>query len=113
MAPEALMHQYSTKSDVWSFGIFLWEMWTGQRPHNGRPLLDLAIDIRDNHIHPEIPKGCDPTLASIMEKCWKVDPNERYEFPFSFDVVTKQLLFSSHSPTFSDIVQMLREANAK
>jgi predicted Ser/Thr protein kinase len=80
MSPEALGQQlYSTKSDVWSFGLILCEIVTHEEPHQHEDLINVAIKIRDEAFTPAIPESCPPLLREIMEMCWKKDPNERPE----------------------------------
>jgi len=81
MAPENFHQRYSSKSDVWSFGIVLYEIVAGKPPHeNYHDLFDLALKIRDHHLRPEIPENCDSGLAEIMEMCWRPNPADRPTF---------------------------------
>jgi predicted Ser/Thr protein kinase len=78
MAPESLKDRsYSTKSDVWSYGILLWELAAGREPHDEEDQLSIAIKIRDQGFVPVIPDNCDPALRHVMEMCWKMSPAER------------------------------------
>ncbi len=78
MAPEALGKQlYSTKSDVWSFGMILFEIVAHEEPHVHEDLISVAIKIRDEGYVPNIPNDCPPALRQVMQMCWKMDPNER------------------------------------
>ncbi len=80
MAPEALGEQlYSTKSDVWSFGMILYEIVAHQEPHVSEDLIGIAIKIRDKGYTPIIPNDCPPVLRQVMQMCWKLDPKERPE----------------------------------
>jgi serine/threonine protein kinase len=46
-APESLKSsQYSSKSDVWSFGILCWEVLLGEEPHLNSDPLAIGIEIR-------------------------------------------------------------------
>jgi tRNA A-37 threonylcarbamoyl transferase component Bud32 len=80
MAPEALGKQlYSTKSDVWTFGLVLYEIVARQEPHASDDLFNVGLKIRDEGYTPEVPKTCPPVLHQIMQMCWKVDPEQRPE----------------------------------
>jgi len=78
MAPECFLQRYSSKSDVWSFGVVLYEMLTGTVPHRGADLHQLSIAIRDRGITPTpIPSDCDRGLVEIMKSCWAFEPADR------------------------------------
>lgn len=80
MAPESLRdHTYSTKTDVFSFGILVWEIITnGLVPHADMENLgELAIRRRDEGLVPEIPANAPAILVEICRKCWAMDPKER------------------------------------
>ena len=81
MAPECFHQKYSSKSDVWSFGIVLYEMMAGIVPHRGADLHQLAVAIRDTGVTPgPIPADADRGLVEIMKSCWAADPAERPTF---------------------------------
>jgi len=86
MAPEAIKnHQYSTLTDIWSFGIVIWEIITcGETPHAGTDSVEATIQIRDNFLTPPVPPDTDPTLAVLMKQCWYKDPDMR---PTAKDIV--------------------------
>lgn len=81
LAPESLYAQvYTTQSDVWSFGIVLWEIVTlGAPPYPGVPperLYNLLIA----GYRMDRPEGCSDELYAVMQKCWKADPTDRPVF---------------------------------
>ncbi|XP_033733693.1 proto-oncogene tyrosine-protein kinase receptor Ret-like [Pecten maximus] len=81
LAPESLYAQiYTTQSDVWSFGIVLWEIVTlGAPPYPGIPperLYNLLIA----GYRMDRPESCTDELYAVMQKCWKTDPSERPPF---------------------------------
>jgi predicted Ser/Thr protein kinase len=87
MAPESLKSQaYSVKSDVWSYGILVWEIAAGSEPHMEEDQLVVIVKIRDSGFTPAIPPNCDPALKEVMEMCWQLDPNNR---PTMEDVVAR------------------------
>ncbi|XP_041475093.1 macrophage colony-stimulating factor 1 receptor 1-like isoform X3 [Lytechinus variegatus] len=81
MAYEALLEgQYTMKSDVWSFGIVLWEIVTlGGVPYANKRESDVINELRD-HNRLEWPKHCSPELYDIMLRCWHRRPESRPTF---------------------------------
>merc|ERR1712117_237113 len=71
MAPESLYDNcYTTKSDVWSFGVLMWEIVTlGSTPYPGTPAATVMKSVRDG-FRLEKPPHCDRCLYNIMSRCW-------------------------------------------
>jgi hypothetical protein len=81
MAPESIeTGNYSKKSDVWTFAIVVYEIVARCEPHQNMDLIRVAIEIRQNGLTPKIPYQCPQKLRTLMEMCWKKDPNERPTF---------------------------------
>jgi len=81
MAPESLKNQvYSKKSDVWMFGILVYEIVSRQEPHINIDPKNVAILIRDNYLRPESPRDCPEKLKQLMEMCWNKQPEQRPSF---------------------------------
>jgi len=81
MAPESLSQgTYSKKSDVWSFGIVVYEIVARREPHTEVNPLEVGLLIRDQHLTPKIPINCPPILRTLMQLCWQADPNQRPSF---------------------------------
>uniref|UniRef100_A0A8D2J4D5 Tyrosine-protein kinase n=1 Tax=Varanus komodoensis TaxID=61221 RepID=A0A8D2J4D5_VARKO len=80
-APEALSHgRYSIKSDVWSFGILLYEIVTrGQNPYPGMSNSEVFHHVQKG-FKMHCPSNCPSLIYNIMCKCWKLDPRERPDF---------------------------------
>ncbi|CAH3141391.1 unnamed protein product [Porites evermanni] len=81
MAPEAIYEQiFTSKSDVWSYGIVMWEIATlGGSPY---PLLNNAEVmslLRTGH-RLEKPDLCSDNFYAFMMECWKQNPDERPSF---------------------------------
>ncbi|XP_047327539.1 uncharacterized protein LOC124931186 [Impatiens glandulifera] len=83
MAPELLSgksNMVSDKIDVYSFGIVMWELLTGEEPYADMHCASLIAGIVNNTLRPTIPTWCDPEWKSLMEGCWACDPTERPSF---------------------------------
>ncbi|XP_068740133.1 platelet-derived growth factor receptor alpha-like [Montipora capricornis] len=81
MAPEALYNsEYTTKSDVWSFGILLWELSTmGGNPYPGINNKELYNLLKTGY-RMEQPNTCSDKLFELVLTCWKDEPSERPTF---------------------------------
>ncbi|RZF38977.1 hypothetical protein LSTR_LSTR003720 [Laodelphax striatellus] len=90
MAIESFLHQiYTTQSDVWSFGVLLWEIVTlGGNPYPSVPTSQIFRLLKQGY-RMEQPSSCGKELYDIMLACWNTKPKER--------------------PTFSQLVQKIDE----
>ncbi|XP_059614456.1 uncharacterized protein LOC132260401 isoform X2 [Phlebotomus argentipes] len=81
MAPEALQyHIFSAETDVWAFGIVLWEIATlGCTPYPNLSGREVVRSVPAG-IRPEIPPDCRPELYHLMTKTWRKDPRQRPSF---------------------------------
>lgn len=88
MAPESLYDNlFTVKSDVWSFGILMWEIVTlGSTPYPGMAAAEVMKKVR-GETRLEKPEHCKRELYNIMFYCWEKDPVTR--------------------PTFTELVQSL------
>ena len=84
MATECFYGKFSEKTDVWSFGITLWEifMLARQQPFsqlsNQQVICD-AVRGPDRQLLPK-PEHCPPGVYEVMLRCWVYEPNERASF---------------------------------
>jgi len=95
MSPESLKtQQYSVKSDIWSFGILIYEIVARQEPHaNEVDQFEVAQLIRDQSLIPKISKEkiYSPVLKELMEKCWNQDPQKRPNFETICTILQQQV----------------------
>uniref|UniRef100_A0ABD2VSN9 WIF domain-containing protein n=1 Tax=Trichogramma kaykai TaxID=54128 RepID=A0ABD2VSN9_9HYME len=82
MALETLQHgQYSTASDSWSFGVFLWELATmGQQPYAEVDPFELTAFLRDGYRLSQ-PRPCPDELFALMAVCWLGPSRDRPTMP--------------------------------
>jgi serine/threonine protein kinase len=104
-APEIVRtpHAVTEKVDVFSFGVVMWELWTGKEPYEGVSYLQLMMQLADSEARPRppVPGTPDwdaagegpppPELApgwgALMQRCWAEAPEERP----AFKEITQQL----------------------
>ncbi|KAM7278066.1 hypothetical protein ACFE04_005200 [Oxalis oulophora] len=83
MAPELLngsSSKVSEKVDVFSFGIVLWEILTGEEPYANMHYGAIIGGIVNNTLRPPVPSYCDAEWKLLMEQCWAPDPVVRPSF---------------------------------
>ncbi|XP_017263147.1 tyrosine-protein kinase ABL1 isoform X3 [Kryptolebias marmoratus] len=80
-APESLAYNtFSIKSDVWAFGVLLWEIATyGMSPYPGIDLSQV-YELLQRDYRMERPEGCPEKVYELMTACWRWNPAERPTF---------------------------------
>ncbi|XP_059168757.1 tyrosine-protein kinase CSK-like [Physella acuta] len=80
-APESLRNNsFTNKSDMWSFGILLWEIYSfGRVPYPRIPLTDVVMHVEKGY-RMEAPEGCPAEIYAIMKEAWEMDPEKRPTF---------------------------------
>jgi len=93
MAPESLYDNiFTTKSDVWSFGILLWEIVTlGSTPYPGMSAQDVMKKVREG-FRLEKPEHCRRELFNLMYYCWSAEADARPGFGEIVETLEKLLL---------------------
>ncbi|KAK3554618.1 hypothetical protein QTP70_029682 [Hemibagrus guttatus] len=81
MAIESLFdHIYTTQSDVWSFGVLLWEIVTlGGNPYPGIAP-ERLFNLLKTGYRMEKPENCTEEMYSLMLRCWKQESDKRPTF---------------------------------
>ena len=93
MAPESIRDKTSTHaSDVWSFGILCWEVFSyGATPYPGKLAIETVAFVAAGGRMAR-PRGCPRAVYSVVQDTWEADPDNR--------------------PTFDETVSLLKEALA-
>ncbi|KAK9070758.1 hypothetical protein SSX86_011160 [Deinandra increscens subsp. villosa] len=92
LAPEIISGDPETvtetsMSNVFSFGMVVWEMLTGEAAYAALSPVQATVGIAACGLRPDIPKDCPQHLRSLLNKCWHSTPSKR--------------------PTFSEIISLL------
>ncbi|KAG3287700.1 muscle associated receptor tyrosine kinase, transcript variant X7 [Ictidomys tridecemlineatus] len=82
MPPESIFYnRYTTESDVWAYGVVLWEIFSyGLQPYYGMAHEEVIYYVRDGHIL-SCPENCPLELYNLMRLCWSKLPADRPSFP--------------------------------
>lgn len=81
MAPEVIkLSLFSKSSDVWSFGVLLWELLTGEVPYREIDALAVAYGVAMNKLTLPIPSTCPEPFVQLLGECWCSNPHARPSF---------------------------------
>ena len=79
IAPEILRgEEAGARSDIWSLGVTLFEMSTGNRPFRGQTAFELTSEILREPL-PPVPPQLPPGLRTVIERCLEKEPGHRYQ----------------------------------
>ncbi|KAH0660832.1 hypothetical protein KY289_029580 [Solanum tuberosum] len=81
-------------SNVYSFGMIIWELVAGEVAYSAYSPVQAAVGIAACGLRPEIPKDCPQVLRSLMIKCWDNCPSNRPQFT---EIVSTLVRSSSNS----------------
>lgn len=81
-SPEVLSYtRFSSKSDVWSMGILMWEVFTGGvMPYDKMKNVDVVDFVCHNRKRLEKPAACPEKIYKVMLQCWYHEPEKRQSF---------------------------------
>lgn len=99
-APETLMYgEVTPSSDVYAFGILLYELYTGNHAFQGVPKCDFVHEVGMGGLRPKFPPSTPPAFQMLAAKCWEETPSARPSF--------EQLLTDLHQ-----LAQLLAQRSA-
>ncbi|XP_033834394.1 macrophage colony-stimulating factor 1 receptor 2-like isoform X2 [Periophthalmus magnuspinnatus] len=100
MSPESIfLCVYTTQSDVWSYGVLLWEIYSMGRS----PYPNMAVDskfyrsIKDG-VHMERPDFAPAEMYDLMTRCWDLEPTRRPTFNTIGQIISGLLPSTNHTP---------------
>ena len=87
MAPELLSSgPYTSKVDVYAYGILLWEIVTGGLPYYGLDANQVTAQVLYSDLRPSIPESVRPAVKTLIKNCWAKNPDIRP----TFDEIVKE-----------------------
>lgn len=88
-SPEALRKsEFSNKSDVWSYGVLLWEIYSYGRVPYPRVPVDQVMQHVEKGYRMDSPDGCPDPVYRIMRDCWEKEPDSRPTFAEIYKTLT-------------------------
>ena len=89
MAPESfLRREFSPATDVWSFGVVIWEMYNpSETPYKGMTNQEVIANVCTG-TRLALPEPYPESVRSIMKACWQNEPSERPSFLLIAMIVT-------------------------
>ena len=86
MAPEIIVNKrYSTKVDVYSYGIIIWEVCTRKTPYScmSQQQVQFYVSVKKGRPNLKIiPSNTPPKIIQLMQMCWDHEPNNRPSFEY-------------------------------
>lgn len=94
MPPEAILYgKFTVESDVWAYGVLLWEIWSyGLQPYYGYTNSEVIDLVRARQVLP-CPEDCPTRIYALMVECWHE--------------------LSQHRPNFKDIHMRMRSLQSE
>ncbi|KAL6728477.1 hypothetical protein Aduo_010248 [Ancylostoma duodenale] len=110
MSPEIIKQNemLTTATDVWSYGVVLWEMLSKEVPYKEFTEYRIYTLITEKGVTLAIPENCPQKLKTLMEKCWKMNPKERLNMK---EILGELHHISRNSETQKECSEFLEKEN--
>ncbi|XP_064621209.1 inactive tyrosine-protein kinase 7-like isoform X2 [Lineus longissimus] len=87
---------FSTKSDVWSFGIFAWEVFMlGDTPYRRKTDEEVVKAAKAGDLMPDLPTQSPDEMQVVLQRCWSDSPKDRPSFS-EISVAIGELMVDTH-----------------
>lgn len=104
-APESFNYgTFSHASDVWSFGVTLWEMFSFGEPPYGELKGTEVIALVENGTRLLQPPKCPDHVFETMSNCWNYRPKDRPTFRYLTE-------FFSSDPDYQNLIELIKTQN--
>ncbi|EGD75115.1 TK protein kinase [Salpingoeca rosetta] len=89
-APEAIQQRkYTSSSDVWSFGVVMWEIMAfGEKPYGTMNNFEVVRKVEEGY-RMDAPANCPAPVHTLMHMCWELDRRQRPTFEAIVDMLEK------------------------
>lgn len=109
MAPEVFKSQtFSKASDVWSYGVVLWELLTGKTPYEGFNFAAILYGVGNNTLKLPIPDSCPDSFKELLQRCWLPEPHNRPTFRDILSIL-ETIAESSFVETSNENFQLMQD----
>ncbi|XP_068596156.1 vascular endothelial growth factor receptor 3 [Brachionichthys hirsutus] len=114
MAPESIFDKvYTSQSDVWSFGVLLWEIFSlGASPYPGVQIDEEFCKRLKDGVRMRSPETASPEIYGIMLACWQGEPKGRPTFPALVQILG-DLLQDNSFPDGKDYIPLNRSQSSE
>uniref|UniRef100_A0A3P9MHF2 Mitogen-activated protein kinase kinase kinase 12 n=1 Tax=Oryzias latipes TaxID=8090 RepID=A0A3P9MHF2_ORYLA len=109
MAPEVIRNEpVSEKVDIWSFGVVLWEMLTGEVPYKDVDSSAIIWGVGNNSLQLPVPDSCPDSFKLLLRQCWNCKPRNRPSFRqilLHLDIASADILSTPQESYFQSQVE--------
>jgi hypothetical protein len=110
MAPESTAQQvYSSKSDVWGWGVTVWELVARSEPYPDLDAVQTVLAVRDGH-RLAVPSSAPSVVKRLLPLAWQSDPERRPSVSFCSFLSSSSISFFLSLLQFANLFAALEDA---